>query len=559
MPNIAQKSDVADQKPKTGAGIWISLKLLFTSFVIMLGLSVAVSAVFIFLFRPVSRETTEMYLSEKSGQIAHQIKLVFEKALNDTRLKARNISIVYRDINRGRVLEMMVDWLRNRSEYSAVFINFAPGMFGDNDAFFARDARFVNGAFATHISQTPGGIRIAADTRDFVLSDKFRIPFETQRSYVSNPSQVQISQDAGDYHLLMRIASPIISNGFSIGSIGIDYAMGDIIHLISSISVLDNPRGFCTLALSDGFIIASRDSSIIYRNISEFVPEFQRRRFEETFLSSSGGNGRIAFTTTFPNGSRTLTAMHKFSIDDTKTSFIVMASVPEDDVLFAINEATKYAAATAAALMIFGLLLLFILIKLAVITPLVSQMRIIEKLSITDALTGLSNRRNFENTFNREWRLAVRNKKPISFLMIDADKFKTYNDTYGHPQGDKLLIALSSVLKRALHRPSDLPGRLGGEEFGILLPNTDLTGAVHVGELIRAEVEKLRIKVAETGKITTCTVSIGAASIVPTTGDSYEKIMKIADEHLYSAKENGRNRVYSDLNLGDAQSANKNA
>ncbi|MCL2844632.1 MAG: diguanylate cyclase [Chitinivibrionia bacterium] len=554
MPKTAKKTDIIDAKPKTGVGIWISLKLLFTSFVIMLGLSVAVSAVFIFLFRPVSQKTVEMYLAEKSAQISYQIKLVFEKALDDTRLNARNLSIIHRDISRGRVIEMMVDWLRNKQEYKAVFVNFAPGMFDNQDAHFARDTRFVNGIFATHISQASDGIRVAADTRDFMTSDKFRIPFETQRSYISAPTQVQIAQGRGDYYLLMRISSPIIFNGFSIGAVGVDYAMDDILSLISGLSVLDNPRGFVSLALSDGFIIASRDPSLIYRNISEFVPMFDRPRFEEN-LSRSEAN--FAMATNFPSedklfGRHMLSAFHKFSINDTEKSFIVMASIPEDDVFAAINEATKYAAAAAGFLMFLGLFILFVLIRLTVIAPIISQMKTIEKLSITDALTGLANRRHFENTFSREWKLAIRNKKPIAFLMLDADKFKTYNDTYGHPQGDKLLIALSTVLKRALHRPSDLPGRLGGEEFGVLLPNTDLAGAVHLGELIRAEVEKLRVKVPETGKITTTTVSIGAASMLPVMGDSFEKIMKIADEHLYTAKETGRNRVYSDLSKENA-------
>ena len=551
MPKANQKMDSIDKKPKAGMGIWISLKLLFASFIIMLGLSVAVSAVFIFLFRPVSRTTTEMYLSEKSGQISHQIKLVFEKALNDTQLKARSLSIIHRDINRGRVIDMMVDWLRYKQEYEAVFVNFAPGAFDNQDAFFARDARFVNGIFATRISQTSGGIMVAADTRDFLTSDKFKIPFETQRSYVFPPSQEQVSQDSREYYLLMRVAAPIIFNGYSIGTIGVDFSMDDIVKLISGISVLNNPRGFTSLALSDGFIIASRDASLIYRNIAEFVPDMHRRRLDENFVSIEG----TVNLTTFPNDERMLSAIHKFSIGDTEKSFIVMTSIPEEDVFATINEATKYAMAASGVLMFVGLIILFVIIKITVLAPLFSQMKTIEKLSITDALTGLSNRRNFENVFNREWRLAIRNKKPISFLMLDADKFKSYNDTYGHPQGDKLLIALSTVLKRALHRPSDLPGRLGGEEFGVLLPNTDLEGAIHLGELIREEVEKLRIKIPETGKITTCTVSIGAASMLPANGDSYETIMKIADEHLYTAKETGRNRVFSDLHRKENHNA----
>jgi diguanylate cyclase (GGDEF)-like protein len=224
-----------------------------------------------------------------------------------------------------------------------------------------------------------------------------------------------------------------------------------------------------------------------------------------------------------------------------------MASVSEDEIYNTINDSTINAIMASLFIFVVGLLFFQILIRETVLTPLMEQMKTIEKLSITDALTGLSNRRFFEETFNREWKLAVRNKKPIAFLMLDADKFKTYNDTYGHPQGDRLLIALSAVLKRAIHRPSDLPGRLGGEEFGVLLPNTDLNGAVHIAEVIRGEVERLRIRVPETGKITTCTVSIGAAAIIPTSSETHEIIMKKADEQLYKAKESGRNRVYSDL------------
>jgi diguanylate cyclase (GGDEF)-like protein len=258
-------------------------------------------------------------------------------------------------------------------------------------------------------------------------------------------------------------------------------------------------------------------------------------------------SGKITLSTEFHEGEKTVTGLYKFTIGDSDSSLIVMASLPESDIYTAINESTNNAVMTSLFIFILGLLFFQILIKETVLTPLIEQMKTIEKLSITDTLTGLANRRCFEEAFNKEWKLAVRSKKPISFLMLDADKFKTYNDTYGHPQGDKLLIALSGVLKRAVHRPSDLPGRLGGEEFGILLPNTDLSGAVHIAESIRSEVERLRIRVPETGKITTCTVSIGAASIIPTVNDTHEKVMKMADEHLYSAKEGGRNRVYSEL------------
>jgi diguanylate cyclase (GGDEF)-like protein len=343
----------------------------------------------------------------------------------------------------------------------------------------------------------------------------------------------------------MRISSPIIDNGYSVGVVGIDYSMEDIIRLISSYSVLNSPRGFCSLALGDGSIYASKNSSLLYKNIMSFVKNSSQKKELSEILKKTNGN--ITLTTEFTPGETTITGLYKFSIDDSDSSFIVMASIPEDEIFEAINHSTKNALMAALVIFVIGILFLYVLIRQVVIAPIIEQMKIIEKLSITDALTGLSNRRNFEEAFNREWKVAIRNKKPIAFLMLDADKFKSYNDTYGHPQGDKLLIALSGVLKRAVHRPSDLPGRLGGEEFGVLLPNTDLTGAVHIAEGIRGEVERLRIKVPETGKITTCTVSIGASAMIPSTNDTHEIIMKMADEQLYKAKESGRNRVYSDL------------
>ena len=555
MPNktndtAAIKLDATKNASKRRQDIAISLKLLLSSLFVMIVLTAAINTVYVVPFRAISQNTTEQYLLEASGQIAHKINIVFEKALNETQLSARTLGLIYRYTDRNRMVDILVDWHRHSPQYIGTFTNFGPGQYDNRDRHFARDTRFSQGAFATYISRISAEdprITVVADIPDYWTTERFRVPYETQRSYISKPAYQRVSQESDDYFLLMRIASPIIDNyGYSVGVFGVDFSMDDIVELISSYKILDRGKGFVSLALGDGSIIVSKDSALVHQNIMNLVSNAAHRRELAEIIGSP--EGRMTLTTEFHRGQRTITGLHKFTIGDSDSSFIVMASIPERKIFSAINETTRNAIKTSLIIFVIGIIFLHILIRLVVITPIMEQMKMIEKLSITDPLTGLSNRRNFEDTFNREWRLAVRNKKPISFLMLDADKFKTYNDTYGHPQGDKLLIAISNVLKRAVHRPSDLPGRLGGEEFGILLPNTDLQGAVHIAESIRGEVERLRVKVPETGKITTTTVSIGAASMIPTAKDSHEIIMKIADDHLYKAKETGRNRVHSDLN-----------
>ncbi|MCL1947903.1 MAG: GGDEF domain-containing protein [Chitinivibrionia bacterium] len=549
---MADKNATNTTEKRKASGFVISLKLLLSSLIIMFILAVVVSAVYVLPFRGISQNTTEMYLLEASGQIAYQIKLIFEKSLYDTRLQSRNLALIYRDVNRSRVIEILLDWYRNRPEYKAVYIALGRNVIG-KDADFERDPRFYRGAFATYISSAPEGkgIKIASMPDNYKDEDKFKIPYDTQKSFISKPREQQVSLESKNYYLLMNIASPIVIGGVSVGVVGIDYSMEYIVYLVSQYNVLNNPKGFCSIASGDGSIIASKDNTLTHQNIlnSSIIKHLngsQKKELEEIVLRQP--EGRMTFPTEFRQGQKTITGLYKFSIGDSDSSFIVMASVPENDVFSAINESTENAVIASVVVFAIGIFFLFILIQAVVIAPLVEQMKMIEKLSITDPLTGLSNRRFFEECFLKEWKMALRSKKPISFLMLDADKFKSYNDTYGHPQGDKLLIALSGVLKRSVHRPSDLAGRLGGEEFGILLPNTDLAGAVHIAEGVRGEVERLRIKVPETNQITTCTVSIGAASMVPSNNNVYEMIMKMADGYLYKAKENGRNRVYSALN-----------
>jgi diguanylate cyclase (GGDEF)-like protein len=175
----------------------------------------------------------------------------------------------------------------------------------------------------------------------------------------------------------------------------------------------------------------------------------------------------------------------------------------------------------------------------------VHQIHTIEQLGRVDPLTDISNRRGFDERMNAEWWRALREKESISFMMIDVDKFKDYNDTYGHPQGDTLLKTLGEILTAAARRPRDLAARLGGEEFGILLPDTKLDAVIRIAESIRLKVETAQVPTVD-GKITQVTISIGVVSLVPSPDISLEEFIAKADANLYTAKARGRNRVYAD-------------
>ncbi len=172
--------------------------------------------------------------------------------------------------------------------------------------------------------------------------------------------------------------------------------------------------------------------------------------------------------------------------------------------------------------------------------------RELTRLSAVDGLTGIANRRCFDETLRREWKRASRGGLPISLLVGDVDSFKQFNDGYGHQVGDECLKAVASTLAQKLRRPIDLIARYGGEEFAAVLPETTLDGALAVAEAMREGVEALAIahqySVVELKRVT---ISIGVASVIPDRGDDYgfPALLKFADEALYLAKNKGRNRV----------------
>jgi len=153
-----------------------------------------------------------------------------------------------------------------------------------------------------------------------------------------------------------------------------------------------------------------------------------------------------------------------------------------------------------------------------------------------DGLTGIANRRFFDDTYAKEFRRAQRNKLLISVLMIDIDHFKDFNDTHGHLSGDECLKTVANVIRSCLNRPGDFAARFGGEEFVVILPETDETGAMYMAEFIRMTVENLPICLACSDKPLKTTVSIGAATAVPDPEAKPSSLVADADAALYIAK-----------------------
>lgn len=165
----------------------------------------------------------------------------------------------------------------------------------------------------------------------------------------------------------------------------------------------------------------------------------------------------------------------------------------------------------------------------------------LQLLADTDALTGIANRRKIELTLQSECGRAVRGKSVLSLVMLDVDHFKAYNDGYGHQAGDLALQKLAEVLSAVARRPSDLAGRYGGEEFVLLLPDTDLAGACLVAERIRDQVEQLRIPHCGSVASPWLTCSLGVATVLPKDSSAGAELHKLADAALYRAKHAGRN------------------
>ncbi|WP_416051681.1 diguanylate cyclase [Cupriavidus basilensis] len=167
----------------------------------------------------------------------------------------------------------------------------------------------------------------------------------------------------------------------------------------------------------------------------------------------------------------------------------------------------------------------------------------LQRLTNSDGLTGLSNRRYFDEYLGAEWKRANREQSQLALLMIDVDSFKAYNDTYGHVAGDEVLRRVARVIRENCARPADLPARFGGEEFAMILPSTSPGGARLLAEKVRRAIDSLQVPHSGSPVGQHVTVSIGGTAIVPGADLPFSRIVEIADAGLYQAKRNGRNQV----------------
>jgi len=165
----------------------------------------------------------------------------------------------------------------------------------------------------------------------------------------------------------------------------------------------------------------------------------------------------------------------------------------------------------------------------------------LQRLTMIDGLTGLSNRRYFDEFLAMQWKLAIRDQKPISLLMIDVDDFKGYNDTYGHLAGDEVLKLVAATIQESFRRPTDVTARFGGEEFVVILPSTPQAALRLLGDRLCRQVENLNLPHADSTVGKWVTVSIGGTSTIPRSSEPFLPFIQDADEALYEAKRAGKN------------------
>jgi len=341
--------------------------------------------------------------------------------------------------------------------------------------------------------------------------------------YVSDPFASRLRAGMLIIALSRRISNPDGSfAGIALIGLNLDYFH----HLFAGLSL--GQHGSMSLIGKDGIMVMRQpyNVSIVGRDISKAATF---RRFQ-----------------TAPEGSFSETA----SIDGVRRLYY-FKNLPTLPLIIMVAEAEQeiYAAWRHRAVLIGALVVTFGAAFIALSVMLSGQLRRrmraeseLVLLARTDGLTGLNNRRSFGEVLDREWRRARRAHSVFSLLFVDVDRFKAYNDTYGHQAGDDALAAVARCIGDNIRRPADTAAHYGGEEFVVLLPDTPQTGAAQIAERIRAAIDDLALEHAgsEYGRVT---ASIGLATWTPDQDDEPSAVIKEADEALYYAKLTGRNKV----------------
>ena len=341
--------------------------------------------------------------------------------------------------------------------------------------------------------------------------------------YASRPYESRLRAGDPSVALSRRLDGP---QGEFAGIIMVAVSLTHLRELFARIDT--GPGGTITLAQADGIIVMRQPSADgkgdVGRDVSQ-SPNFRR-------------------SAATPSGSFTGVAQ----IDGVER-FYTFATVPGLPLIVnvALSSEMVFAGWLRRAYIIGGLTILVCMATVGFAVRLrreIIRRTLVEAdlafLSITDGLTGLANRRRFDEMIAREWRRTRRTGSSLALLMIDADRFKQLNDTFGHIRGDEVLKAIAKVIDGTIRRPGDMAARYGGEEFVAILPDTDAGGAAMIAERIRRSVELEAGHSIESGAVT---VSIGVSVARPTGDETEGDLIAAADNALYRAKETGRNRI----------------
>lgn len=363
--------------------------------------------------------------------------------------------------------------------------------------------------------------RLNFSDRDWFTAHKARADVGV---FVSAPYFSRLRDGARSIALSRRINGPDGSfAGVAIAAIKIDYFR----KLLEGVNI--GERGALTLLHNDGTILTYNpgNGALVGTNIGK-TPNVARflATGERAFLGKS-----------VIDGEQRLFVFRKFR--DVPMMMSIGASEPA--IYASWNRQTRYIIGLLAALAI-----ALILLSIFLAAEFRSRLRIeaeLRQLSSTDSLTGLCNRRTLDAAIGKEWLRTRRAQSPLAVLFIDIDKFKVYNDTYGHQQGDGALVAVAHAIADSVARPSDMAARFGGEEFVLLLPDTDARGAHHIAADIHAAIAQLDMAHAGS-EFQRVTVSIGIATNAAHVATAAQ-LLELADQALYSAKLGGRNRTFS--------------
>ncbi|NVN85325.1 MAG: GGDEF domain-containing protein [Rhodopseudomonas sp.] len=287
--------------------------------------------------------------------------------------------------------------------------------------------------------------------------------------------------------------------------------------------------GRLRLGKDDVIAVIARDGTLIMRtpfdldligkNMAHIASVHQVLSQQRGWFSGNGIRDRIPRMYVWSDGSRPL---------------VVLVGRPWAEILSVWRKEAIRIGSILLALTVFVAVVTMVFIR--EIARRARAERRLEELATTDALTGLTNRRKFDAAFDTEWRRALRQGTPVAMMMIDADHFKSYNDTFGHQAGDQMLVGIAVCIADSVHRAGESVARYGGEEFAALLPGLTAAAALALAETIRLKVE------AWSEGHGGVTISVGVASITPTLALEPAALLEAADKALYAAKRNGRNQ-----------------